>query len=574
MNMLPSGDPRDQLISVTKSVATGATGVPVDTLTSLIEDEQMGYISDSIEETGRTRAVAALQARSFRQYSAEAQQQASETHQGRVLYSEPGETVKSARISLVEAPSGGYTEEQRANATVAVTNTGDTTARFFVGYSAATTVDGERQYFDNYGTTGHFVELSPGESTETEVSWLVQSNAPVGQGYDAIVAVWPEFPQSGVEPYQTREQTDAFRVVEGTDFETTSVSVAESSATVSQQQLIVTEVQNTGSVAGSTVVNLTVDGTVVEQRVVEVSANSERSVLLYHTFDQAGRYTVESGSEQTSVTVDSPEPTASFTTTTAQPAAETTTEFDASDSRVSAGTIDEYRWDFDGDGETDQTTQTPTVTHSFPSSGEYPVTLTVVAGDQSTTTTRTIAVNAAPSGAVDARRSVGDAPSPGGTVEVTVTVQVDGEVDELRLEPEFGPLTVVEQSATPTATFDSEQSQWLWATPVQGTVNVTYVLRVPTDATDGQVYALDGRVSGAEIETVQVRGESTVEVNQCVGGAVAGTDGQIGLREVQRLVDAWQQSETVAGESVGLRQLQRLVDAWQQGESVSCGVSG
>ena len=105
-------------------------------------------------------------------------------------------------------------------------------------------------------------------------------------------------------------------------------------------------------------------------------------------------------------------------------------------------------------------------------------------------------------------------------------------------------------------------------------MNVTYVLRVPTDATDGQVYALDGRVSGAEIETVQVRGESTVEVNQCVGGAVAGTDGQIGLREVQRLVDAWQRSETVAGESVGLRQLQRLVDAWQQGESVSCGVSG
>jgi archaellum component FlaF (FlaF/FlaG flagellin family) len=269
-----------------------------------------------------------------------------------------------------------------------------------------------------------------------------------------------------------------------------------------------------------------------------------------------------------------PTVTASFVTDTPDSVAEEPVEFDASDSRVSAGSIDEYRWDFDGDGETDQTTQTPTVAHSFPSSGEYPVTLTVVAGDQSTTTTRTVAVDAAPSVSVDAQRRVGDAPSPGGTVEVTVTVQVDEEVDELRLDPEFGPLTVVEQSTTPAATFDSEQSQWLWSMPVQGTLNVTYVLQVPTDATDGRVYTLDGRVSGAEIETVQVQGESTVEVSQCVGGAIAGTDGQIGLREVQRLVDAWQQSETVAGESVGLRQLQRLVDAWQQGESVSCGVSG
>ena len=103
-----------------------------------------------------------------------------------------------------------------------------------------------------------------------------------------------------------------------------------------------------------------------------------------HAFDSAGTYTVTltvsddaGGSDSVSKTIgvgtSNESPSASFTTSPSTSAIDETVSFDASGSTDSDGSIERYEWDF-GDG----TTGTGrTVTHSFESTGDYTVSLTV-----------------------------------------------------------------------------------------------------------------------------------------------------------------------------------------------------
>lgn len=70
-------------------------------------------------------------------------------------------------------------------------------------------------------------------------------------------------------------------------------------------------------------------------------------------------------------------PIARFTYTPASPQSNDNIEFDASRSFDSDGSIDEYLWDFNGDGAYETTTTTPIVTRSLPA-GNYDVALRVV----------------------------------------------------------------------------------------------------------------------------------------------------------------------------------------------------
>jgi serine protease len=103
-----------------------------------------------------------------------------------------------------------------------------------------------------------------------------------------------------------------------------------------------------------------------------------------HAFDAADTYTVTltvsddaGGSDSVSKTIgvgtSNATPSASFTTSPSISAIDETVSFDASGSTDSDGSIERYEWDF-GDG-TAATGET--VTHSFDSSGEYTVSLTV-----------------------------------------------------------------------------------------------------------------------------------------------------------------------------------------------------
>jgi PKD repeat protein len=122
-----------------------------------------------------------------------------------------------------------------------------------------------------------------------------------------------------------------------------------------------------------------------------------------HTFSTEGTYTVsltvrdEDGNQDEvskDVTVAANEPpSASFTFTSQDPASGQQVEFDATGSNDPDGTIEEYRWDFDGDGTIDEATIDPTTTHTYSSSGDFVAVLTVEDGTGATgTTSRDISV--------------------------------------------------------------------------------------------------------------------------------------------------------------------------------------
>ena len=138
-----------------------------------------------------------------------------------------------------------------------------------------------------------------------------------------------------------------------------------------------------------------------------------------HTYDSAGSYDVTLTVTGVEGSVDSTTETitaatglsASFTTDPGDPVAGDPATFDASDS---AGAVQFYFWDFDGDGNVDSSTTDPSVTHTYETAGTRTARLTVEdAGGQSTTTTTTVTVREHLSAAVEVDERTVD---PGETV--------------------------------------------------------------------------------------------------------------------------------------------------------------
>jgi PKD repeat protein len=90
------------------------------------------------------------------------------------------------------------------------------------------------------------------------------------------------------------------------------------------------------------------------------------------------------------------EPNAEFEPTPSNPTNTTEVTFDGSASNDPDGSIVEYRWDFDNDGVVDETTPTPTVTHTYTTPGSYTAALRVEDNDGlvSSPETRQITVSA------------------------------------------------------------------------------------------------------------------------------------------------------------------------------------
>lgn len=117
-----------------------------------------------------------------------------------------------------------------------------------------------------------------------------------------------------------------------------------------------------------------------------------------YTYEEAGSYTVtltvtdDEGASVTTereVTIEGPEnrsPEAIFDVSTSSPRVGDAVRFDASASSDPDGAIEEYRWDFTGDGRRDTTGRR--VEHAYDSPGEYTITLTVVDADGATDSTR------------------------------------------------------------------------------------------------------------------------------------------------------------------------------------------
>lgn len=232
--------------------------------------------------------------------------------------------------------------------------------------------------------------------------------------------------------------------------------------------------------------------------------------------------------------------------------------------------VDRYEWDLDGDGTVEQTTTDPTVETAYEEPDAYTPTVTVVAGDATATASATVTVDssqAAPTGT----RSLPDAVRPGETATVTVTVPVDGEVTGLAVAESVDGLSVVDWSASPSATYRETERQWLFLSVADRTATVEYTVRVPASATAGTRYQFDGEVSATDRAVTAVEGDTTLVVRRCPASAAAGEDDRLDLREVQQAVGAWADGEPVAGETLSLRTIQRLVGLWADGEDVTCG---
>ena len=236
--------------------------------------------------------------------------------------------------------------------------------------------------------------------------------------------------------------------------------------------------------------------------------------VVEHSYEETGTYTVTltvadgSGNEDAAtaeVTVTEPDETPPDASLSASPENATlgeTVTFDAGDS-TDDGTITEYRWDFDGDGEVDRTTTEATTRSSYDSTGEYDATVTVVdagGNEDSATATVTVADETAPTasanvpdrvtvgqtftadgsestddgeiasyewdfgdGATASGESVTHAYDENGTYEVTLTVTDSADNEDT----DTATVTVVEESE------DAEPSAHLDASPESSSVGET-----------------------------------------------------------------------------------------------------
>ncbi len=79
-------------------------------------------------------------------------------------------------------------------------------------------------------------------------------------------------------------------------------------------------------------------------------------------------------------------PSAALSASPTDPAVDETVTFDASGSTDSEGSVEQYEWDFDGDGTYEQTTSSATVTHAYDSVDFYTATVRVTDNDGYTDT--------------------------------------------------------------------------------------------------------------------------------------------------------------------------------------------
>ncbi|WP_147438115.1 S8 family serine peptidase [Halorubrum sp. Atlit-28R] len=178
--------------------------------------------------------------------------------------------------SSTVGPEDRYTQENDAvTAEVTVTNTGDRTHEFFVGYS----VQGpDGVWRDNDAQTGKTVELTPGESRDVSLSWAIESDAPRGQ-YDAKIQMWVENDRDLLyNSLGTAKTTNAFELTTPAEFDTTIQTTEISDGTLQ----IESTVENTGGITDTQDRVVTINGDEKCRRSLSLAAGaSEQTECTY-----------------------------------------------------------------------------------------------------------------------------------------------------------------------------------------------------------------------------------------------------------------------------------------------------
>ncbi|WP_340104875.1 PKD domain-containing protein [Rhodohalobacter sp. 8-1] len=318
-----------------------------------------------------------------------------------------GQTQANFAVSI-DGTNSPITEGESLDVTATIENTGDQSGT----QDAILEVGGIQRDATS-------LSLSAGESQTVTLTW----DTSIGDSGDFTATVASE-----------DETTSTSALVLAQENFAVSIDGTNSPITEGESLDVTATIENTGDQSGTQDAILEVGGIQRDATSLSLSAGESQTVTL--TWDtsigDSGDFTATVASEDettsTSVTIQSEnqQPSASFTFDPSTPTVGETLTFDASGSGDLDGTIVEYRWDFDNNGQTEATGQT--TSFSFSKVGDKLVTLTVVDDDGATgSATETIEVNN----------------STGTSIDPAVDVPEEHELSQNYPNP-FNPSTVIE----------------------------------------------------------------------------------------------------------------------------------
>jgi len=207
---------------------------------------------------------------------------------------------------------------------------------------------------------------------------------------------------------------------------------------------------------------------------------------------------------------------ADFTFSPQDPDVNTEVTLDASASR-SESKIVRYEWDFNGDGQFEESLESASLVHLFDESGSHTVTLRVTdqQGRQATVS-KALTVRSAP---VTVRREIISPLPPnrvpaGSAFQVTVTITINETVNGLGLDEDLPEGWRAGSAEAEGAVFKASGVQWLWfqtLNPGQ-TLKITYSVTVPRGTPAG-TFKLDGIVSSFSPRfAISIPGDDEVRV--------------------------------------------------------------
>lgn len=446
---LPDGDERleSQLESIGTNFVEGATGAPVTTLNSyrqffdlITSGELGGGISAAVQKTSETRQTLQSQYRNFHDRSVTVTQRIDDAGAESMSPTDPSATSDSATVQLVSMPSGTYVSGDRVRTTVRVENTGETTSRFFVGYSVGVDSADGVTYYDNRGQTGRHVTLGPGSARDVELEWTVPDRVPKGSDYDVVVAVWDEYPSPDAVRYDSLRRKDQFRVVRQGEVRLVDVEVP---TTVEQGEVTLeATVESTRPAPVRTTLSSRIDGDLYDQSSIYVPSGETKTTTFSLVLTGTGERTItvelgndgEPRSRTVSVEASGQDPVAdpggSYSTTADEPVV-----LDAADSVDPDGTITDTNWQVVS-GPGSMSGSTYSVGDSLDERAVATVLLTVTDDDGNTGSALTdVTVTPAEAGATAAQISPADlSVPPGDTTRYEILVDATGGIGSYQFD--------------------------------------------------------------------------------------------------------------------------------------------
>jgi|GEM_PF-1387293 len=308
----------------------------------------------------------------------------------------------------------------------------------------------------------------------------------------------------------------------------------------------------TDAETGEPIVGATVETRIAGDLYAETTTNASGWYVVGHdggwlrieyTAEGYEEYETQGGSGTKNVSLDplaDAPPTAAFEFTPDEPVVGQEVTFDAGMSSVPGGAIEEYRWDFNGNGSFDETTSDPVINHTYDTGGDYDVTLEVEDDDgQTDETTQTVVVEAVSDAVFEVSiDDINTSVAHGDDIVAAVTVENVGS--------ETGSQTIVfevdgTEHDSVEMTLDDGQSQT--ETFTHGTVDEDVGDREVTVASDDDSDSATVTIEHSVVTYAD--GDSVVETGGLLDAIGDWRDDDIETSLLLEVINAWRSGESV-----------------------------